>query len=337
MAITIVIAILAFSLMATAFYSDENIYQMNDDTMSRSISLDDFSPCNLTIDFDDLPTPHPGVDYYGNPADYTYGDPIKDHYASLGVLFDSDDIPTNSTGVNEISYPNSVFGGYPPWSAKEIAVTISPPSSRVGAWTIDAGGIGTPAGNEATARFYDSLGNLLGTVYADPNLIPARQFLGLEASEGISKVTFRETNRPGDIVDDFYIDNLIIDRECEDEIIPAEVDCDPDTLNLKSKGKWITCYIEFPSGFGVRDINLSSVLLEDILPPEMDEKYGFVSSEASYIMDHDNDGVEERMVKFDRQELIKMLQAGEYSFKLTGSLFDGTVFEGNSDIIRVIH
>ena len=116
-----------------------------------------------------------------------------DHYASLGVIFDNDDIPTNSTGVNEISYPNSVFGGYPPWSAKEIAVTISPPSERVGAWTIDSGGVGSPAGNEATARFYDSFGNLLGAVYADPNLIPARQFLGLEALEGIAKVTFRET------------------------------------------------------------------------------------------------------------------------------------------------
>jgi PKD repeat protein len=36
--------------------------------------------------------------------------------------------------------------------------------------------------------------------------------------------------------------------------IPATIDCDPDTLNLKSEGEWITCYIELPEGYGVERI-----------------------------------------------------------------------------------
>jgi len=35
--------------------------------------------------------------------------------------------------------------------------------------------------------------------------------------------------------------------------LSATVDLDPDTLNLESKGKWITCYIELPEGYGIGD------------------------------------------------------------------------------------
>jgi len=35
--------------------------------------------------------------------------------------------------------------------------------------------------------------------------------------------------------------------------LSATVDLDPDTLNLESKGKWITCYIELPEGYDTGD------------------------------------------------------------------------------------
>lgn len=118
--------------------------------------------------------------------------------------------------------------------------------------------------------------------------------------------------------------------------INATIDIDPDTLNLKSNGRWITCYIELPGGYDVRDIDASTILLEDGLPPILDPKYGFVKSEDSYIMDHDNDTILERMVKFDRSEVEDMLSPGTYNLKVTGELVDGTMFEGYSDEIRVI-
>lgn len=118
--------------------------------------------------------------------------------------------------------------------------------------------------------------------------------------------------------------------------VSADIDIDPNTLNLKSKGKWITCYIELPSGYDVKDIDTTTILLEDSLSPELDPKYGFVRSESSYIMDHDGDGILERMVKFDRSEVEDMLSPGTYNLKVTGGLVDGTQFEGYSDTITVI-
>ncbi|UCG69546.1 MAG: SBBP repeat-containing protein [Thermoplasmata archaeon] len=114
------------------------------------------------------------------------------------------------------------------------------------------------------------------------------------------------------------------------------IDIDPNTLNLKSKGKWITCYIELPKGYDVRNIDATTILLEDSLPPILNPKYGFVKSENSYIMDHDNDSILERMVKFDRSEVEDMLSPGIYNLKITGELVDGTEFEGYSDEVKVI-
>lgn len=124
------------------------------------------------------------------------------------------------------------------------------------------------------------------------------------------------------------------------KIIPkinSTIDIDPNTLNEKNKGKWITCYIEFPEGYDVRDINASTILLEDTISPILDLKYGFVKSEKSYIMDHDGDGILERMAKFDRSNVEDMLPPGTYNLYITGKLYDGTIFEGYSDTIRVIN
>lgn len=128
----------------------------------------------------------------------------------------------------------------------------------------------------------------------------------------------------------------ITTRDLAPSVPEATIDIDPDTLNLKSQGKWITCYIELPSGYDVRDIDAETILLEDLLPCELDPKYGFVKSEESYIMDHDGDGILERMVKFKRSAVIEMLLPGIYDLKVTGELKDGTMFVGYSDEIRVI-
>jgi parallel beta-helix repeat protein len=100
-------------------------------------------------------------------------------------------------------------------------------------------------------------------------------------------------------------------------IIPI-IDIDPDTLNLKSKGRWITCYIDLPD-YDVSEIDISSILLEDTLPAEWGDIQG-----------------DTLMVKFDRSEMEDLLSPGSYKLKVTGELTDGMTFEGNSDEIRVI-
>ncbi|UCD85310.1 MAG: PD40 domain-containing protein [Deltaproteobacteria bacterium] len=111
-------------------------------------------------------------------------------------------------------------------------------------------------------------------------------------------------------------------------VIEATIDIDPDTLNLKSHGKWITVYVELPEGYDVNDIDISTVLLEDAIPAE---------SHPTEVGDSDGDGIADLMVKFDRTAVEAILRpAGEVELVVTGELNDGTEFEG-SDIIRVIN
>jgi hypothetical protein len=129
--------------------------------------------------------------------------------------------------------------------------------------------------------------------------------------------------------------NNLMYATLSESTISADVDIDPDTLNLKSKGRFVTAYIEL-EGADVRDIDASSIRLNDIVSPVLDERYGFVTSEDSYIVDHDEDGLLERMVKFDRTIVEEVLSPGlSVTLRIAGQLRDGTEFEG-TDAIKVI-
>jgi hypothetical protein len=108
--------------------------------------------------------------------------------------------------------------------------------------------------------------------------------------------------------------------------LDAGIDIDPNTLNLWSKGSWITCYIELAAGYNVGDIDISSLLLNGALPAEL----------SPYeVGDHDGDEVPDLMVKFDRQEAQSLLMPGDsIEIEVTGQVM-GESFAG-SDFIRVI-
>lgn len=105
---------------------------------------------------------------------------------------------------------------------------------------------------------------------------------------------------------------------------PATVDIDPNTLNLKSQGKWITAYVTLPEGYDVGDIDISTVQLDGII-------------DAAWGDDCEDDAL---MVKFDRDAVIAYLEGKglalptDVTLKVTGGIGDLT-FEG-SDTIRVI-
>jgi hypothetical protein len=106
--------------------------------------------------------------------------------------------------------------------------------------------------------------------------------------------------------------------------IEAEVDVDPDTLNLNSKGKWITCYIWLPEEYNVADVNSASVFLED----EIGAAWIWADEHTQLVM-----------AKFNRSDVQEMLtqsgELGEVELTVTGKLIDGRPFKG-TDIIRVI-
>jgi len=105
---------------------------------------------------------------------------------------------------------------------------------------------------------------------------------------------------------------------------PATVDIDPNTIDLKSQGKWITAYVTLPEGYDVGDIDISTVQLDGIIA-------------AAWGDDFEDDAL---MVKFDREAVIAYLKGkslalpANVTLKVTGMIGDLT-FEG-SDTIRVI-
>lgn len=122
-------------------------------------------------------------------------------------------------------------------------------------------------------------------------------------------------------------------------VITADVDIDPDTLNLKSNGEFVTVYIELPEGYNVADIALETVHLEGI-QAITNPTYGFVKDPD--LMDHDGDGILERMVKFYRAMVINLLiehmsphVKQKVTLTVTGNLNDDTSFRG-SDTIKVL-
>jgi hypothetical protein len=89
-------------------------------------------------------------------------------------------------------------------------------------------------------------------------------------------------------------------------------------MNLRSNGRWITVYIDLSTGYDVNDIDLSTLLLDGVIPAERGEVQGTAL-----------------MVKFDRSDVQDLYMPGNHVVTVTGNLLDGTFFEG-SDAIRVI-
>ena len=104
--------------------------------------------------------------------------------------------------------------------------------------------------------------------------------------------------------------------------IEAAIDLDPDTLNLNSKGNWITCYISLSAGYNIADIEPGSIMLGGQIPAEQK----WFEQEDQILM-----------VKFSREAVGGMLegQLGDVALTVAGQLTDGTKFEG-TDVITIV-
>jgi hypothetical protein len=114
-------------------------------------------------------------------------------------------------------------------------------------------------------------------------------------------------------------------------VIGAKIDVKPDVLSFSSAAveKSITVYIELPADFSPEDIDLSTVLLFG--------KIGALQRSMD-VTDHDQNGISELVVKFDRQSVINYLTSikqaeGEIVFNITGTM-KGQPFTG-SDTVAV--
>ena len=112
------------------------------------------------------------------------------------------------------------------------------------------------------------------------------------------------------------------------QVVAATVDVDPDALNLLSHSRWITAYIELSAGFNVANINATTILLNGTIPSVLDPKYGYVTNSSECLVDNDDDGILELMVKFNRTELTSYIyqvlgiKHGNIMLTISGNLMD---------------
>ena len=114
------------------------------------------------------------------------------------------------------------------------------------------------------------------------------------------------------------LNGLGFDANCSLEAI---IDINPNTLNKKSNGKWITAYIKLPEGNDINDIDITTIELE-YESQKISSKWGEPQGNLY-------------MVKFSRQALIDILGSitGYVELKVLGKV-DNKPFEG-TDTIRV--
>jgi hypothetical protein len=103
-------------------------------------------------------------------------------------------------------------------------------------------------------------------------------------------------------------------------VLHAEARIIPHTINLASKGNWITCYIWLPEQYNVADIDTNSVVLEQHIKSEQ-----LMVDEQRQVA----------IARFSREEVQSIVDVGEVELTIYAQLTDGTVFEA-LDVIRVV-
>ncbi len=109
--------------------------------------------------------------------------------------------------------------------------------------------------------------------------------------------------------------------------IEATIEFRPKRLNIKSRGKYVTCYIELPFEYNVANIDISTVKIININNREVEI---WAELHPTNVGDFDNDGITDLMVKFKRSSVINALDdlRGSVELKVSGEIareiFEGT-------------
>jgi len=105
--------------------------------------------------------------------------------------------------------------------------------------------------------------------------------------------------------------------------VDALVDIKPDTLNLESKGEWVTVYAVVDTEYDEKDIIIKSVMLDGVIQAE----WGEVQTDGRL------------MVKFDRASVIAHLEGygngASVTLSVSGEFIDGVKFSGTDTIVVI--
>ncbi|MBI4656546.1 MAG: right-handed parallel beta-helix repeat-containing protein [Elusimicrobia bacterium] len=127
--------------------------------------------------------------------------------------------------------------------------------------------------------------------------------------------------------------------------IKVSLDINPDTLNLKSQGQYITTYFEVVGAKTAQDIAPASIKIISANEVLLSTPICLIQEEAGKsgqikfgtIGDYDLDGISDLMVKFDRQEIISVLPAAEQvKIIVQGSFKEGEIFTAEGYIRTIL-
>jgi hypothetical protein len=187
----------------------------------------------------------------------------------------------------------------------------------------------TGAGAVIELSLYDETGQVIGSASgtAGPPLQPCFSFA---VPPAITKLTATSQQRVSYAVMREVQTNYVLafdnfEYSSAPPPVTAQVDIDPDVINLASRARWVTAYIELSSG-SPETIDLPTLRLAGSVSPD---------AKVVTLADHDQNGIKDLMVKFSREELDPLLTLGVNELKLTGSLVTGEHLEA-TDEVRVI-
>jgi hypothetical protein len=243
---------------------------------------------------------------------------LQNETGSTAVLMNKTDTITHGASKSWVLSP-TIEGIYTVDAVPSLSASISPLSAsiRVGEalfFTSIASGGYTPY----SYQWFLNGNPVLGATSSSWTFTPATggiHYVYLEVTDSVGSTTQSE--------------NASITAATVVEKIDAAINFDPYMLNLKSNGKWFTCYIELPEGYDVNDIDVSTIMLNGTILVDLEA--------PTAIGDYNENGVPDLMVKFNRTTLSKLIldldiMTSNVTLTITGQLTDGTPFEGNAVI-----
>jgi hypothetical protein len=115
----------------------------------------------------------------------------------------------------------------------------------------------------------------------------------------------------------------------------VDVSISPGVLNRKSSGRWVTAQIKLPTPYNADDVDIDTVVLSISSEVIVDDAL-VESVELSRRVARTGKGGNKLIAKFDRQQLMDLLAAGDNTVSARGRLYDGTPIQG-ATTLRVIH
>jgi hypothetical protein len=117
--------------------------------------------------------------------------------------------------------------------------------------------------------------------------------------------------------------------------MPADLEMEPHTLSWRGSS-WVTAYVLLPTELArCEDVIASTVRLNGTVSPAPDLGRGSARNEEPCCIDRNGDGITERMLKFERSEVLGTLPRLGGSVTLTGHLSTGSDFVG-TDSVKVV-